>query len=59
MENRRVQLEELLAQPNLEEARRLKVKRLIWVITGAVDHGISLKRLFKVSKTYERIGMVP
>ena len=48
-----------MARPTLPEARKPKIKRLLWVITGAVDHGISLKRLFKVSKTYERIAMVP
>ena len=59
MINRRTQLLALLARPTLPEARKPKIKRLLWVITGAVDHGISLKRLFKVSKTYERIAMVP
>ena len=37
----------------------MKIQRLIWVISGAVDHGISMKRLFMVSQTFERIGLVP
>ena len=59
MVNRRDQLQVLMQRPTLAAARKPKIQRLLWVITGAVDHGISLKRLFKVSKTYERIGMVP
>ena len=57
--NRKTQLLGLLARPNLPEHRKPKIQRLLWVIIGALDHGISMKRLFKVSKTYERIGMVP
>ena len=59
MVNRRTQLMALLERRSLPESRKPKIMRLLWVINGAVDHGISLKRLFKVSKTYERIGMIP
>ena len=54
-----MQLEALLLRPGLPEARKPKIKRLLWVIGGAIDHSLSIKRLFKVSKTYERIGMIP
>ena len=59
MANRRMQLEALLVKPGLAEARKPKIKRLLWVICGILDESLSIKRLFKVSQTYERIGMIP
>ena len=31
----------------------------MWVIAGVLDQELSIKRLMKVSRTYERIGLVP
>ena len=31
----------------------------MWVLRGALDHKISLKRLFTVMGYYEKIGLVP
>ena len=59
MEGKRRSLQAMLDGGRLAEARRPKIQRLLWAITGILDHNLSIKRLFKVMQIYERINVVP
>lgn len=53
------ELQKLIDSPNVSEKRRFKARILIWVYIGIVEHQINLSKLYRVSKTYKRIGIVP
>ena len=36
-----------------------KVKHSLWVIDGYLGYNLSIKRLLKVSETYQKINLVP
>ena len=44
---------------NRSKNKVLKIQLLIWVFVGVVEHSLSLTKLYQVSKTYERIKVVP
>ena len=45
MKIRRGQLEDLLSTENLSEKRRNMALRLLWFLTGALDHNLSFRSL--------------
>lgn len=59
MERRRNQLTMQLLDQNLSAELKQKFQRIHWVLTGLLDHNMSIKKLFKISKTYERLKLVP
>ena len=61
MKSKIVRLRGLLKDPrhNRSKEQVLKIELLIWVFEGVVGHSLSLTRLYQVSKTYERIKVVP
>ena len=59
IDGKRKMLKYILAQPNLTEKRRQEIERQLWVIAGVLDQELSIKRLMKVNRIYERINMVP
>ena len=59
MEYRRRQLVDLLSKANMTKQKRDKMLRLQWVIIGAIDHKISMTRLYEIYQTYPRLSLVP
>ena len=59
IEGKRKMLKQILAQPKLTVKRRQEIERQLWVIAGVLDQNLSIKRLMKVNRTYERINLVP
>ena len=59
MDHRRQKLRQMLEKPNLKTKQRREIERLIWVMTGMIEHKISIRRLHAVCKTYEAIDLVP
>ena len=59
IEGKRKMLRQILVSPNLTQKRKKEIERQLWVISGVLDQELSIKRLMKVSRTYERIGLVP
>ena len=59
IEGKRKMLKQILTQPNLTAKRRQEIERQLWVIAGVLDQNLSIKRLMKVNRTYERINLVP
>ena len=59
IEGKRKMLKQILAQSNLTAKRRQEIERQLWVIAGVLDQNLSIKRLMKVNRTYERINLVP
>ena len=56
---RRQSMQTVLLREGLADVKRKTIQRHIWVITGVLEHDLSIKRLTKVSRTYERINLVP
>ena len=56
---RRCTMRQVLLREGLADEKRKTIQRQIWVITGVLEHDLSIKRLTKVSRTYERINLVP
>ena len=56
---RRKTLQGILNKDDLTEERRRKFERHLWVIDGMLVYNFSIARLCKVSKIYERLGLVP
>ena len=59
IEGKRKMLKQILEQSNLAAKRRQEIERQLWVIAGVLDQNLSIKRLMKVNRTYERINLVP
>ena len=59
MINRRQQLSAALKNRTITDCKRRKFERLLWVLTGVLDHGLSIRKLYAILKTYERIDCVP
>ena len=59
LEGRRCTMRQVLLREGLADEKRKTIQRQIWVITGVLEHDLSIKRLTKVSRTYERINLVP
>ena len=59
LEERRVNLRRVLNESSsakLTEEKKRGIERLVWVLTGILDHNLQLKQLLKLSKVYERQG---
>ena len=59
MHGRRKELEAGLKNKHITEKKRRTLQRLLWVMVGVLDHDLSLRKLYQVLKTYERIDCVP
>lgn len=59
MERRRKYITEQLLDQNLNVEQKQRFQRQGWVLTGLLDHNMSIKKLIKISKTYEKIKLVP
>lgn len=53
------ELEKLLEYRKITKEKRFKARILLWVYIGIAEHQINLTKLYKVSKTYKRIGVLP
>ena len=59
MKIRKGQLNDILSIGNLSVSRRNMALRLLWLITGALDHKLSFRGLKEVYQTYKSLDLVP
>ena len=59
MQIRRGQLNDVLNSDNLSSSRRRMALRLLWFITGALDHKLSFSSLQEIYQTYKHLDLVP
>ena len=61
LEERRIGLRRVLLESTssrLTEEKKKGIQRLIWVLTGILDHNLKLKKLLKFQKDQEKLGLV-